>query len=141
MKRLLAGAVTAAGFVLLAGCGDTGDHFLDFQRTQSSVSSVARVALALPIVPSTSVAGVYQLTVTAYGDTGAPITQGTFTHPIVITGTCGILFSADGQNYTISSYQVTTPTQVVSFARPGNNQACTITATDQDAAQATSIFV
>jgi hypothetical protein len=86
MNRVAFALTLSVCGTFLTACGDTGDHFLEFRKTASQTVTVAKMGLAMPVMPSFTTAGVYPLTVAAFDSKGAAFPTGsTFAHPIVLT--------------------------------------------------------
>jgi hypothetical protein len=141
--RIAAAVSLTLSTMLLAGCGDAGDHFGEFRQTNSRVVPVARVTLAMPTF--TGRPGVYPVVVTAYEARGNAIPTGQqYRNPIVLSSggsVCTAAFSTDQSSTANFAATVSIPnTTTLTFA----SMTCsptTITATDADmAAPASATF-
>jgi hypothetical protein len=135
-SRIAAGISLVLSTMLLAGCGDAGDHFGEFRQTNSRVVPVARVTLSMPTFTGTP--GVYPVVVTAYEARGNPVPSGQqYRHPIVLSSggsTCTATFSTDRSGGSNFSSTVSIPNTTTLVFASMTCSPTTITATNADMA-------
>jgi hypothetical protein len=136
MTRIAAAISLALSTLLLAGCGDAGDHFGEFRQTNSRVVPVARVTLAMPTF--TGVAGVYPVIVTAYEAKGNPVPAGEqYRNPIVLSSggsSCTATFSTNQSGASNFTATISIPNTTTLVFASMTCSPTTITATDADMA-------
>ncbi len=134
MKRLVALVLFAGTAFLLAACGNTGDHFLDFNGHPSgsgtsaptvlpsggatnppgsTTSTVSKISLSIVGTPGPNSAGFYPIQAIIYDSNGNQIPTGSaLTSPLIFTSnaTCVLTFgvSVPGTNNTQTYASVST---------------------------------
>ncbi len=109
--------------VALAACGDTGDHFLEFRQAPPPPAVVDKVALAMPVIASKSTAhATFKLYVTAYGENGSALPQGTtLVNPITVhSNWSGLTMYVQGKHVTAAAFGSAPATIVVTYTAPSH---------------------
>ncbi|HZY99400.1 MAG TPA: hypothetical protein VFE36_07485 [Candidatus Baltobacteraceae bacterium] len=128
MRRLTVAFLMLISAALLAACGDTGDHFLEFRQSTPGPTVVDKIALAMPIVagPKTKHATL-KLYVTAYHKNQA-VTQGTqLSNPITLhSNWSGLKFTVNGKQVAGAAFGSAPGTVAVTYNAPPNPCGSTI---------------
>jgi hypothetical protein len=99
MRRRLVWALSlVCTAIVLAACGDTGDHFGEFRKNPPSPAVASKIAIAMPIIAGRgTLSGNFKLYVTAYISDGTAVPVGTqLQNPIVVNSNDpkGVLFGS-----------------------------------------------
>lgn len=141
MTRFVLPTALVVSSLLLTACGDTGDHFGEFKKTNARVVPVVRVTLAMPTF--TGLSGVYPLQVTAYEAAGNPVPVGqSYTHPISISSggsACTATFATSSKGTPSFQSVVSVPNTTTQVFAQMTCSPTTITATDPDMPRPVSI--
>jgi hypothetical protein len=133
-NKFLFCALLCIASTLLVACGDAGDHFGEFRRTNSKIVPVVGVIMSVPTFKGQS--GTYPIAITALQGPNNPIPYGQqYKNPILLTssGPCAGMFGSSasgGSNATFTTFSIpntTTPVYVSLACSPS-----TITASNKD---------
>ncbi|MBV8148223.1 MAG: hypothetical protein JO092_03950 [Candidatus Eremiobacteraeota bacterium] len=146
MRRLAVAFVILSFAAVLAACGDTGDHFLDFAKTPPTPVVVQSMLITMPIVPGPgNRGGKFKLYLTAY-NAGKAIRQGTqLQNPIILNTNYTGFVKFGGPNGPFASgrtYQSAPGPITVEYTRPADpcSPVVGITAFNHDASPTLATF-
>jgi len=125
MRRLTVAFLVLISAAILAACGDTGDHFLEFRQNPPGATTVSKLALTMPIVASHYTrSGKFKLYITAYDGKGHAVAQGTqLANPITLHSNyeAGVTFSGPtGSGKTSMAFGSAPGTITVTYTAPRN---------------------
>lgn len=145
MRRLTVAFLVLISAAILAACGDTGDHFLEFRQSTPGPAVVKKIAISMPIVASVKTKhAVFKLYVTAFDAKGQTIAQGTsLQNPITLhTNWTGVTFKVKGKQVNAAAFGSAPATITVTYNAPPNpcSPIVGVVAFDQDANPQTTAF-
>lgn len=146
MRRLSVAFLVLISAAILAACGDTGDHFLEFRQNPPGATTVSKLAVTMPVVASHYTKhGSFKLYVTAYDGKGHAIAQGTqLANPITLHSNyeAGVTFSGpSGSAKTSMAFGSAPGTITVTYTAPKNpcNPVIAVVAFNQNANPQTAV--
>ena len=145
MRRLTVAFLVLISAAILAACGDTGDHFLEFRQAPPGPTAVKKLQLTMPIVASVQTRhAVFKLYITAYNGKGEAIAQGTsLANPITLhTNWTGVKFTVNGKQVNSAAFGSAPAVITVTYNAPPNpcDPVVGIVAFNQNANPQTDVF-